>query len=106
MKIFFEDYHYSKDLLDEHCKAFSYHTMKDGKVSLSDVGYCFSSELNDSIFVLPKVFLNQYKMKDGKEELQDVNEDIKDEKTTSGLWAFGKYDPEKIVDLKNDEEDK
>ena len=106
MKIFFEDYHYSKDKLDEKCKAFSYHTMKDGKVSLSDVGYCFSSELNDTVFVLPKVFLNQYKMKDGKEELQDVNEDIKDEKTTSGLWAFGKYDPEKIVDLKNDEEDK
>lgn len=102
MKIFFEDYHYSKDLLDEHCKSFSYHTMKDGKVSLSDVGYCFSSEINDTVFVLPKVFLNQYKMKDGKEELQDVNEDKKDEKTVSGLRAFGKYDPEEIVDLKDD----
>ena len=102
MKIFFEDYHYSKELLDEKCKAFSYHTMKDGKVSLSDVGYCYSSELNDSIFVLPKVFLNQYKLEKGEKRIQDVNEDIKDEKTVSGLWAFGKYDPEEIVDLKDD----
>ena len=106
MKIFFEDYHYSKDLLDEQCKAFSYHTMKDGKVSLSDVGYCYSSEINDTVFVLPKVFLNQYKLKDGKKELQDVNEDIKDEQTPSGLWAFGKYNPEEIVDLKVDKDDK
>ena len=102
MKLFFEDYHYSKELLDERYKAFSYHTMKDGKVSLSDVGYCFSSEINDTVFVLPKVFLNQYKMKDGEEVLQDVNEDKKDEKTVSGLRAFGKYDPEEIVDLKDD----
>ena len=115
MKIFFEDYHYSKELLDKRYlqgdmfdfwyKAFSYHTMKDGKVSLSDVGYCYSSELDDSVFVLPKVFLNQYKMKDGVKEMEDVNEDIKDETTNSGLLAFGKYAPEEIVDLPNDIDD-
>lgn len=93
MKLFFEDYHYSKNLLDEWYKAFSYHTMKDGKVSLSDVGYCYSSELNDSVFVLPKVFLNLY----NDDELEG---------TTSGLWAFGKYDPEEIVDLSNNEDKK
>lgn len=74
MKVFIEDYPYNPEAL-EGLNNLSRYKMSDGRVELSQVGYYFSGEISDSVFILPKVFLNG-----------------------QGL-AFGRFAPEEIIDI-------
>lgn len=84
MKIFFEDYIYpAKDVEPFIDKAYlSY--LKNDRVSIPCVGYYFSSKTDDTVFILPKVFINIVKTEDGVNEL-----------------AFGKFNPIEIIDTTN-----
>ncbi len=81
MKIFFEEYVYKwddvKDFLHDHYVMY----LKDGKVSIPYVGYYYSKKAEDSVFILPKVFIN-------------ITEDKQER-------AFGVLDPKEIIDTKN-----
>jgi hypothetical protein len=76
MKLIIEDYAYKVtdsviNVLDGLC------TLQDvdNKIAVSYVGYYYSLRMQDCVFILPKVLINE-----------------------DGL-VFGKYDPEKIIDV-------
>jgi hypothetical protein len=85
MILLFEEYHYPKQLLKDVLKGYEYlcTELKNGESKVQYVGYFFSKEKGDSVFILPKVF-------------------IKDSKR--GKKAFDKYKPEKIVYIHANEE--
>lgn len=76
MKIFFEEYGYDQDLVTKYIPGFYTSPPRKGEVKIPYVGYYFNTdpEVMDSVFILPKVFLN-----------------------SEGL-AFGKFKPEEIFD--------
>lgn len=77
MILLFEEYHYPKQLLKEVLGGYAhlYTELKNGKAKVQYVGYFFSKEKGDSVFILPKVFIDdQHK-------------------------AFGKYLPEDITSI-------
>lgn len=76
MKIFFEEYGYDQDLVTKYIPGFYTTPPRKGEVKIPYVGYYFNTdtEVMDSVFILPKVFLN-----------------------SEGL-AFGKFKPEEIYD--------
>lgn len=79
MKIFFEEYHYPKDVVKGNIENHFISPLKNNdKVKIPYVGYLYSKDVGDTVFVLPKVFIN----KEGK--------------------AFGEFLPEDIIDT-NDE---
>ena len=79
MKIFFEEYHYAKDVVEGNIPNHFISPLKNGQVKIPYVGYSYSKDVGDTVFVLPKVFIN----KDGK--------------------AFGEFLPEVIVDTNNED---
>lgn len=96
MKLFFETYAYKitdvcqalhvtqDDLLS--CFSESFRNVNSDKISFSCVGYFYLSAIKDSVFVMPKVFLN---------------EDIVPNETR--VFANGKHNgylPEKVIDVK------
>ena len=83
MKIFFEEYVYKWDVVKEFLHDHYVMYLKDGKVTIPYVGYYYSKKAKDSVFILPKVFIN-------------INEN-KEEK------AFGLFYPEEIIDTKNED---
>jgi len=83
MKIFFEEYVYKWDVVKEFLHDHYVMYLKDGKVTIPYVGYYYSKKAEDSVFILPKVFIN-------------INEN-KEEK------AFGVFYPEEIIDTKNED---
>lgn len=83
MKIFFEEYVYKWDVVKEFLHDHYVMYLKDGKVTIPYVGYYYSKKAEDSVFILPKVFIN-------------INEN-KEEK------AFGLFYPEEIIDTKNED---
>lgn len=84
MVLLFEEYHYPKQLLEEVLSGYyhMYTELKNGKAKVQYVGYFFSKERNDSVFILPKVFIEE----------QD-----------SQKLAFGKYIPENIIIVNADD---
>lgn len=76
MRIFFEGYKYNRedveDINDHYIRG------KGENVYIPYVGYYYSTELDDVVFILPKVFLNQQEDK--------------------SLLAFGKFNPREIID--------
>lgn len=80
MKILFEEYPYKKELVDKYLPGYYMTPPRDGMVKIPYVGYFFNAnpEVADSVFILPKVFINI----NGK--------------------AFGDFEPEKIVDINED----
>ena len=82
MKIFFEEYVYRWDVVKEFLHDHYVMYLKDGRVTIPYVGYYYSSDAEDSVFILPKVFIN---IDENKEEK-----------------AFGIFKPEDIIDT-NDE---
>ena len=78
MVLLFEEYHYPKQLLKEVLSGYDHMCteLKNGKAKVQYVGYFFSKEKGDSVFILPKVFI------------EDIDGNQK---------AFGKYIPEDIV---------
>ena len=87
MRILFEDQTYSPDLLKAWgLEAFMF-TGRDGSDAiLPYVGYVHSSKINDSIFILPKVFLFQ-----GTGNI--------DQKNSKPEIAFGKYGIEDVMEI-------
>ena len=77
MKIFFEEHSYHKDVVKPYLHDHYLMYLKNDLVQIPYVGYYYSKEANDSVFVLPKVFINIV----GKEEK-----------------AFGSFNPDEIVD--------
>ncbi len=88
MRILIEEYQYS--LKDENrqydlkciLKELGGFENVEGKVSINYVGYYFSAELKDCVFILPKVLIN---IDDNKREL-----------------VFGEYKPEDIINIDDD----
>ncbi|MBO7054521.1 MAG: LlaJI family restriction endonuclease [Bacteroidales bacterium] len=77
MKLYFEEYSYPADLLLKNLGndiTLSYN-QGGGMAKVPYVGYYFNAEINDMVFIMPKVF---------------VSENNK---------AFDRYEPEKIIDL-------
>ena len=78
MQIIIEGYQYPAGSVDKVLWEGAFQTV-DGKVSIGYVGYYWNDRLKDSVFVLPKVFLEP-----------DVNkQDL----------VFGKYKPEDVIDV-------
>lgn len=78
MKIFFEEYHYQRDVVEGNIEErFISPLRRNDEVKIPFVGYSYSREIGDTVFVLPKVFINEGK-------------------------AFGKFEPETIIDTNSD----
>lgn len=81
MQIIIEGYQYPAESVDKVLWEGAFQTV-DGKVSIGYVGYYWNDRLKDSVFVLPKVFLEP-----------DANrQDL----------VFGKYKPEDVIDVDNE----
>lgn len=80
MILLFEEYHYPKQFLKNVLGSYNYLAteLKGNKAKVQYVGYFFSKEQDDSVFILPKVF-------------------IKEQANTT--LAFGKYVPEEIINI-------
>lgn len=90
MKILFEDQTYSPELLDNLGLSSYAYTSRDGNEGmLPYVGYVYSSKINDSVFILPKVFLFQ-----GSGEIDDTKCKLE--------IAFGKYAIEDVIHISRD----
>lgn len=90
MRILFEDQTYSPDLLKAWGLEPFMFTGRDGSdAMLPYVGYVHSSKINDSIFILPKVFLFQ-----GTGEIDQKNSRLE--------VAFGKYSVEDVMEISPD----
>lgn len=77
MKLFFEEYNYPIDLLEENLgedMSLSY-AKKDNTAKIRYVGYYYNSKINDTVFIMPKVFISE------------------NEK------AFDSFPPEEIIDI-------
>ena len=77
MKILIEEYRYNASLVRKYLHDIDELDVVEGFVSVSYVGYYYnnSPEVNDCVFILPKVLI------DGNNKV------------------FGKYTPEEIIDL-------
>lgn len=77
MRLLFEEYPYTTSLLQDVVgNEVSLEYQNNGtQAKLKYVGYYFNNKINDSVFILPKVFI------DGNER------------------AFGRHDPEKIIEI-------
>lgn len=90
MKILFEDYPYSsKDV--SFLADIAPIELNDGRIKLPYVGYYYDADSSETIFILPKVFI--VKKKDEKGE--------KDENVEK---AFGRYTPELLLNLSEENE--
>lgn len=59
MKLLFEEYGYRYEDVKSLLPGYLWTLCKDGKVKTTYVGYFFSKEIKDSVFILPKVFLDK-----------------------------------------------
>ena len=75
MKIFIEEYNYATSLVKMYLHDIDEIDVEKDFVSMNCIGYYFNNEINDCVFILPKVLI-------------DENNKV-----------FGKYSPEDIVDL-------
>ena len=74
MILLFEEYHYPKQLLKEVLGGYThlYTELKNGKAKVQYVGYFFSKEKGDSVFILPKVFIDEQHKAFGKYLPEDI----------------------------------
>ena len=74
MILLFEEYHYPKQLLKEVLGGYAhlYTELKNGKAKVQYVGYFFSKEKGDSVFILPKVFIDEQHKAFGKYLPEDI----------------------------------
>ena len=84
MILLFEEYHYPQDVLEEVLEGYTHllTALNHNKAKVQCVGYFYSVEKGDSVFILPKVFIK--------------------EKNGAPL-AFGRYKPEDIIHIKEGE---
>lgn len=85
MILLFEEYHYPQDVLEEALEGYTHllTMLSNNKAKVQCVGYFYSVEKGDSVFILPKVFIKE---KDGKPT------------------AFGSYNPEKVIYINENSE--
>ena len=76
MKLIVEEYYYKSALAHDIIRGFNHKILRDG-ISTDCVGYCYSRQLKDCVFFVPKVIC-------------DENDKI-----------LGKYSPEECIDLSN-----
>lgn len=88
MILLFEEYHYSQTILEDILEGLPIptSTLRNNQSKVQCVGYFYSKSKEDSVFILPKVFIKSV-------------EKSKDEKRVVETLAFGRYDPEEIVFL-------
>lgn len=82
MKLLIEGFHYKPEAVQSLGSLMGDMTWSDGKKSGNFVGYYYSTQIGDCVFFLPKVVLDE----DGK--------------------LFGRYDPDKVVDVERILDDK
>jgi len=90
MRILFEEYAYDKDDVKAFVPERYLQNLKNNKVSTPYVGYYYSSEVDDSVFILPKVFIKIFEKKSCKE-----NEKIEK--------AFGRFNPKSLINTNAEE---
>lgn len=78
MRILIEEHQYQAEQIRDVLHGIDAMQDIDGNVSINYVGYYYNTQLNDCVFILPKVLL---------------------EDTPEGEKVFGKYAPETIVNL-------
>lgn len=79
MKLFFEGFPYTEAKLRQYIgREVDLATLNDNLAKIPYVGYYFNHEINDSVFILPKVFISE----NGK--------------------AFDRYKPDEIIDISPD----
>ena len=76
MYILIEEYKYKQSTIENILYGMDTFVDINGNISLNYVGYYYSAEVNDCVFILPKVLLNEQEL------------------------IFGKYQPEEIINLK------
>jgi hypothetical protein len=97
MKLFFEDYIYHLPIIQKSgLSQYFYISEKYDEAKLISVGYFYAPEVQDAVFILPKIFLGR--ISNQKDAEGNVIEDPGPDNTSR--WAvFGKYLPEAIYDL-------
>ena len=76
MKLYFEEYPYPLDLLQNNIgDEVNLSLQSGGKAKIPYVGYYYNAKINDTVFILPKVFISENKQ------------------------AFDRYNPEEIIDV-------
>ena len=97
MKIFFEDYIYHLPIIQKSgLSQYFYISEKYDEAKLISVGYFYAPEIQDAVFILPKIFLGLIASQ--KDEQGNFITDPGPDNVTS--WAvFGKYLPEAVYDL-------
>jgi hypothetical protein len=78
MRILIEEYQYEATAVQGVLKGAEVFKNIEGKVSIHYVGYFYNADLNDCVFILPKVMIKNV----GGQDL-----------------VFGKYDPQKIINF-------
>ena len=74
MKLLIEGYHYEERAIEKLGKLMGELTWRDGTKSKSYVGYYYSSQLDDCVFFLPKVVLDEDGLLFGRYKPSDVVE--------------------------------
>lgn len=82
MRILIEEYQYEATAVQGVLKGAEVFKNIEGKVSIHYVGYFYNADLNDCVFILPKVMIK-----------------IKDEDGKKVDRVFGNYKPEEVIDL-------
>ena len=81
MKLYFEEYLYPLESLQNNVgNEVNLSLLGNGKAKIPYVGYYYNAKINDTVFILPKVFISE----NGK--------------------AFDRYDPKDIIDISSNDE--
>ena len=91
MKLLIEGYHYEQRAIESLGKLMGELTWRDGTKSKSYVGYYYSSQLNDCVFFLPKVVLDEEGMLFGRynpSDVVNVDEILKDREQGLADYQF------------------
>ena len=76
MKLYFEEYPYPLDLLQDNIgDEVNLSLQSGGEAKIPYVGYYYNAKINDTVFILPKVFISENKQ------------------------AFDRYNPKEIIDI-------
>lgn len=86
MILLFEEYHYSQTILEEILEGLPIptSTLRNNQAKVQCVGYFYSKSKEDSVFILPKVFIKSANKINVENEVDEI-------------LAFGRYKPEDIV---------
>lgn len=111
MILLFEGHKYPSDLIGKYISELKADGIKNGLgwTAINYVGYfyCKSIEKPDIVYVLPKVFIYNNKYVSEKDVFNDSEDNDIDNAETSGKYlAFGEFEPEKLVNIDDNIEEK